>query len=550
MPFFKKNEEEVKTAPESMSLRDATIKREEVKAPISQISPKPLLTKTITEDPVDEKKPAELPPTIEQNVVIAPKPIESEKPRVAIVVKEQNEIKENIENLQSEIVKNSITRLVDTATDLSCIYTKQKIIRLDILTTQDEFKTFIERNLQITDLDISDCYNIVNFTLLENLTNLEQLDLTNCTNITDFSFLKNLKKLKVLSLSNTNIENLDVLENCRQLEVLNLKIATRIRSLNGIENSPLHDLNLFGCTALKEISALGNNTQLRSIDLTACGFVKDISFLKNARQMKYVNFNYTLFPDLSVLTHFIELEFFTMDFTNVSFNETICSYFANLLNLKSLNLRNKGIIKLDFLSNLTKLKVLDISGNMIKDIAPLSNLTEMKELSIGSNVSITDISALSNMRNLECLDINGLKSMPMMINNIDVVENMPNLKVIRANFNKNLKTIEPLKNCTKLEEVAFEDCLGISDITPLRFSPNLKSASFKNDTMIKNFSFLRQTTIGNLNLEKTSIKQIYIGAFNGTPNFKVDENNEGIIKLIFEAFKINKKIINFLKIIK
>ncbi|MDR2526958.1 MAG: hypothetical protein LBC92_03740 [Rickettsiales bacterium] len=482
------------------------------------------------------KKPVNKASPAEDDIKIVNIPIE----KIESVKKNRDALQETIVKT-SKIVEESIPRPIIMSKDLQCLNINSDIEKFDITLKREDFANFIEKNKYSKNIDVSDAYYIEDFSILGALVNVEQLDITNCK-INDFSFLSNLKNLKALAMANTSIKDLSVLKNLTEIEVLNLKL-TEVVSLNGIENCvKLKDLNLFGCVKLKDITAIKNCKELKSLDLTACSFLKDITPIENIVSIKFLNLNYTVINNFLPIKNLINLEFFTADYNNYIFNNNDANIFSNLVSLKFLNLRNKGILDLNFLSNLTNLRDLNLSGNMFKTIEPLENLIEMRSLNLSTNIMLVDIYPLHRMTKLEILDISGIKTMNMSIKNIDVVENMPNLKSINANFNKEIGNIEPLRHCQKLEDASFNDCLSIADITPLRFCFNIKNASFENNVLIKNYSFLRKMNINSLNLAKTSIKQIYAGMFTSCPSFKVDENPESIIKIIFDYLKNSTKI--------
>jgi Leucine-rich repeat (LRR) protein len=429
---------------------------------------------------------------------------------------------------------------------LTCLYVND-IVKVDILSNDDDLANIVATNSKLKYLDISDCKNITNFSIIANLNEIEQLDLSNCE-LTDFSFLLKLKKIKVLNFTNTRIEDLSVLKEMSSLEVLSLKF-TKIKTLSGIENcTELKEISLSGCVNLRNIVSLSACPELRALNLSACSLVKDITFFKTTNKIMFLNLNWTTIEEISPVIHLSNLVFFTMDFCKIVLTDNSLTSFSNLKNLKYLCLRNRGIRNVSFLQKLTSLLYLDISGNMFSDISPLLNLIELRELNISANIGVTNIEPLKNMDKMENLNISGLTVMPMMISNIDVLSNMPNLKIIKASHNKKIKDIYVLSTNTKIEEVYFDYCISIADLTPLRFCPNIKQISFEGDPMIKYYSFLRTTNVSKLNLQKTTIDQIYMSGFTSSfPEFKVDPKPDAILQIINECMKFNKKLSSIIK---
>jgi len=85
-------------------------------------------------------------------------------------------------------------------------------------------------------------------------------------------------------------------------------------------------------------------------------------------------------------------------------------------NLIALNLANNGITDFSPLSNLTNLESLDLSRKyktnlwrkQLVDISPLSGLTNLENLNLANN-DITDVSPLSGLTNLKKLLLDGLR---------------------------------------------------------------------------------------------------------------------------------------------
>ena len=130
----------------------------------------------------------------------------------------------------------------------------------------------------------------------------------------------------------------------------------------------------------------------------------DLSFLKNLTQLKSLNLAF-LYPlsDLKFLENLINLEFLTLDFIYGVYN---LNFLKKLQQLKSLNLRNMPKIdNLNLLKYLPYFDRLSLHDVNINDIDLIDNLKQVKLISTSTLDSNLDYKTLSQMPNLENLDV-------------------------------------------------------------------------------------------------------------------------------------------------
>lgn len=477
---------------------------------------------------------------------IAEKSPATEVPTPQVEAKKEEEKKEF-----SMISILATSRPLEIAFDLSCRYLDDKYYKLDILSNNFDLESLVKSNPRMKYLDVSNCELVTDFSKIANLTELEGLDLSGCRNINDFSFLGNLKQLKVLNLGDTNIESFKNFPAFPNLEVLNVKM-NRIRNLSGLESCRnLHDLILWGCTSLEDISVVRMFSELRLLDLDACRLVKDIFPISNLNKLMYLNLNDTRVEDLKSIKNLSNLEIFTMDFCPVAMSEQNLTYFENLTKMKFLGLSNRMIRNLYYFRNMTQLADLELGGNAISDLSPLENLTELQVLNLNSNPSLVDISPLYRMKKLKKLHVSGLKAgkeiaIAMLIEDISVVKELSSLEVFESNYNKKIKDISPLQYCGKLEEAHFNDCFRIADVTPLRFCSKLKELNIENCTQIRDVSFVKYfRDLETLNIAKTSVDRMLISDLSTLVELKGVKDTDGTLpihKSIVGSIKYRKKI--------
>lgn len=457
----------------------------------------------------------------------------------------------NEEKEFSTIMALATTRPIEVAYDINNRYITEPIKRLDIHSTDEDLDVLLKVKPNIKYLDMSDCTKITNFSKLAGFSNLEELDLSSLPELKDISFLGSLNKLRVLNLSETGIETLENFPVLPNLEVLALKMD-RFRTLNGLEGcTKLHDLVLWGCTNLDNISVVKNFKELRCLDLDSCNLLRDISPILNLDKLVYLNLNFTRIEDLSPIKDLINLEIFTMDFCPLALSDQNMTYFKNLTKMKFLGLRNRLIRNLKPFENMTQLAELELAGNAINDLTPLENMTEMQILNLSANPSLTNLLPLHNMKKLKKLIINGIKSgktitIAMLIEDLSVLKDLPNLEVLESNYNKKLRNISPIQYCTKLQEIHLNDCFLVSDITPLRFCKELKEAYFENDTQIRDVSFIKYCTkLEKINIGKTSADRLSLSDWTRLLNLRELKDGEGTLpihKAILNSVKFRKKI--------
>jgi Leucine-rich repeat (LRR) protein len=160
---------------------------------------------------------------------------------------------------------------------------------------------------------------------------------------------------------------------------------------------------------------------------------------------------------------------------------TIQSTMGNINFMTTIETENELTINFDhnlqdisFLRNKKNLVKLNLSCNRIFDISPLESLTNLKHLDLSYNKGkigeyklISNISALSNLINLEYLNLSCAE-----ITDISPLKNLVNLRILYIEDNK-ISDISPLSNLKALESL----CLGgnkISNISSLKNLVNLR----------------------------------------------------------------------------
>lgn len=195
-----------------------------------------------------------------------------------------------------------------------------------------------------------------------------------------------------------------------------------------------------------------------------------------AQHIRYLDFSWKKFTDLSLLSNFPILETLilrgdqvtnisslphlpNLKHLNVGIKVVDFSILINFPHLETLNLGHTKIESISFLESFTNLKKLDIRYTRVIDFDALKNLQYLQELELyGTN--FFDGRILSNLTNLQILGLTNTK-----IDKIDGLENLLNLKKLYLGYT-NVSDIELLRRLKKLDYVVLGNT-KVTDFTPV-----------------------------------------------------------------------------------
>jgi internalin A len=270
---------------------------------------------------------------------------------------------------------------------------------------------------------------------LERLTSLQQLDLSECSQLSDFSLLANLTSLQELHLSG-----------CSQLS--DFSPLANLTSLQG--------LNLSGCSQLSDLSPLANLTSLQGLNLYECRRLSDLLPLANLTSLQHLNLSWwRMLSDaspLAKLTSLLKLKF------NVSWWRQLggdLSPLANLTSLQHLNLsRWRQLSDLSPLGDLTSLQQLSW-WRQLSDLSPLAYLTLLQELSLSGWRLLSDLSPLANLTSLQQLDLSECSQ----LSDLSPLANLISLQKLNLNHCFGVRQFGPLKSLLHtLQEISLFGC--------------------------------------------------------------------------------------------
>ena len=118
--------------------------------------------------------------------------------------------------------------------------------------------------------------------------------------------------------------------------------------------------------------------------------------------------------------------------------ERLMPLFTYCTDLVALDLGHQVLRDLEPIRNLKKLKVLILADSAITDISPLEDLTELEYLELFVNAAITDFTPLEKLTKMVDLNLCYCNQ----LDNLDFLDNMPNLEMAWFSFGYNRFTPE------------------------------------------------------------------------------------------------------------
>lgn len=454
-------------------------------------------------------------PQVEEKQQLERKVYTKSKIDAGIMTKENTIILSRIVDLATTRPIENI-KDIETEVDIDYYYEPSKYI------TNEELYTLCKEHPDMKYLDLSNCDKIMDFSPISNLTQLEQLSVNNCDYIIDLDFLEGLPNLKVLNAGNTDLRYIEALESISTLEIVNLT-SNPIMDITPLKNClNLHELVLWGCLPVSDISVIENFPELRVLDIESCS-ITDLSSAKDLLKLNTILMdNCSGVRDYSFLKNLTELRYFSADGNRMIGADNL-EYFRNLVNMEYLSLKQRGITSLDYFKNMTKLKEIKFVDNMIKDLSPLENCVDMLKVDFTKNKELSDLSPLHNMHKLEKLIVCGSVGQSkitktgttptsfdrMQITDLSVMQNFPKLKEVDLDGNTKLKDISWFKYCLNLEEVQLNNCTQLENADPLGLLEKLFRLEIKNCPKVRDLYCLSNCeALQQLNYDGTSVPTV------------------------------------------
>lgn len=314
-------------------------------------------------------------------------------------------------------------------------------------------------------LDLKD-NSITDLTGLEDVSNLHRLDLSG-NSIEDISTLAKITSLRWLTIDKNPVKELGGVASLPGLYYFSFH-DTRITDASAFANSQITGLSMGGPTMLNSYGFIG---QMKKLDFLVIMDTNlgSVSFLTdNNKTLKFLNVSNTLLTDISPILKLDNLEVLILGFNQISnvdgvlmlprltdlaaYDNNISTIDSDLIHpdskLVELALwENPGIADMSFLSKLPLLKKLRIWGSGVKHIPDLSRHADLEIVSAGDNaLTATSVANILKAKNIHTLELRNNNLM-----SFDLPEPRPALKRLNLRANRDISTLDFLKNAPNLE---------------------------------------------------------------------------------------------------
>jgi Leucine Rich repeats (2 copies) len=139
--------------------------------------------------------------------------------------------------------------------------------------------------------------------------------------------------------------------------------------------------------------------------------------------------------------------------------------------IRTLNLSNGAVERLDPLSTLTALRTLDVSGTHIADLTPLKSLRALQRLNL-SRTPTKDLGFLNDLPELQELDLSDTR-----VGHLDQLKDLTALQTLDLSDTQ-VTDLEPLKGLTALRTLTLNGT-RVVDLDPLRDLKTLQTLSLE-----------------------------------------------------------------------
>ena len=358
---------------------------------------------------------------------------------------------------------------------------------------------------------------------VEQANKVTNLDLSS-SSISSIKGIKAFKNLKAVNLSSNSITDISPIKDLSKLTDINFSFNYELKDISVVKGlSNLQKINFY-YDKVADITPIKDLKNLTEINFSNNDPINGDKWQDNINVLKTANWNLTdlklsgikIGDNLKLVSKFKNLKHFEAVSSGIKTVEPL----KDLTSLTNLNLESNNIENIGDLSKLTKLTSLNLNyNNNISNISVLSNFKDLNDFRIARN-NITDISSIADLHKLTVLWLNDNK-----ISNTAPLRNLSDLSLLYIGGNKlnndNLKdfinmssivclwfennnitdisTLKDLKNVANINSLKIDDN-KISDISPLKSLTSLEDL-YANGGNISDISPLKD-------LEKLRIVEI------------------------------------------
>ncbi|CAN1751420.1 Disease resistance protein L6 [Linum perenne] len=360
----------------------------------------------------------------------------------------------------------------------------QNLINLDGLESLSHLKT----------LWLKDCCVLEKLPVsLANLTKLQRLTIKKCTQLAEVMSVERLETLRSLSMEDCTsitklpdlsalLPDLSALTNLKTLEISGCTGLTEVMGFGRLEL--LTELNMSGCSSVKELPDLSCLRNIVSLDISKCNQLKEvrgIESLELLEQLVMSNCSWIKkLPDLSGCKKLCRLNIGGC----VQLAEAEVMILERLETLRSLNMTDcTSITKFPDLSALANLRELDISGcTGLTGVMSLERLEDLRSLSMTDCTSITKFPDLSALTNLRKLDISGCIGLTEVL----VIPRLESLTELNMSGCRSVEELPDLSGLGRMIRLDIRECNQLKEVTGIESWEQLEYLFMTNCTSIKN----------------------------------------------------------------
>ena len=249
-------------------------------------------------------------------------------------------------------------------------------------------------------------------------------------------------------------------------------------------------LNLCGYH-IESLTGLDNLTNLWSLDLSN-NQISDLTPLKGLNKLQNLNLSNNQISDLTPLKGLNDIHTLYLDNNQVSDITPL----KEVTGLQELHLNNNHVSDLAPVKGLKMLHGLFLSENQISDLTPLKGLNNLAWLYLRKNDKLSDITALTNLSELNHLDLSGT-----LVKNLKPLENLKQLDYLKLE-GTGVKDITPIANLAELRYLnlchnRISDISPVAKLTKLQYLNLAANSNKLNDiTAVANLTQLKYLNLG------------------------------------------------------
>ena len=281
----------------------------------------------------------------------------------------------------------------------------------------------------------------------------------------DYSILKNMIYLEELTVENGASGQLIHLTAASSLRTLTISHTTVTQEeLEVIGALPVLESLTLTSAGISTVAPLRSAVSLKKLILTE-NSVRNIDALTELTKLEELRLDSNALTDVNALSSLTALKVLDLGSNNI----TSIAPISGLTALTYLNASNNLITDIGELGKLTLLTELSLSGNKLNNVSTIASCTELSNLDISANelTQITELSTLNKLTHFnfsnnkitaipefdkDCLLVTIIGSQNE-ISTLEPLSGLPNLNVVDMDYNKEISSVAPLKNCPVLIRV-------------------------------------------------------------------------------------------------